>query len=257
MACEPNPREPYCNPRDLGLIPEPLRSIMHTAIVRSPRGGLILVSGKRNDTMQWDLRHERTPGHECGPMSLYPGHPRTAIPGKSKHRNLNSDICAVDFGGIDMQWLRDNATNLGIYLAVPGENWHFQLTGRKPIWDIIPFNAPPPKPQNPNKLPGHDWVGFRPGDFDGVNGSIYKRGGYDNEVAEIQIRLTIVSASWRMPKLNPGPIDGIYGKKLDSPTRLATLEFHRVVKATMRPEWPAPDPIWGTKKRDVLRWFSA
>lgn len=271
--------EVYANPRDLGQVAAPLKDLLWTMMRHSPRGGLVLISGKRTDFQQKLLRSPDRGiprGQECNPA--YKGHPTTAVPGRSRHRNLGyvggtddaNLIAAADMGGIDLDWAGAHEADFGLNRPVPGEKWHFQKHGNAKV-PVIPYgqDAPAgttPIPVDPNK--GRHWIGFKPGDFDGVKGSIYKRGGFDNEVAELQIRLRVLSSEQKNPKLHPGTVDGIYGKKSQD----AVLEFHRSTRETQlfinavrkqkgdhsRVEvWPEPDPNVGIKKISLLRFWTA
>lgn len=250
MGCQPPVS--YSNPRDLGQVAAPLRDRLWTAQLMAPRHGLVLVSGKRTDWMQWLLRHERCPGRECDPTCK--GHPQTALPGRSHHRNLDAVVSAADMGGIDLDWLGRNEQSFGLNRPVKGEKWHFENHGT-PTVRIVPYGQPLDGVRDPNE--GHHWMPFHPGDFDGVKGSIYKRGGYNNQVAEVQIRLSKLSKHWGDRLLDPGPVDGVYG----AASQAATLRFHQRIidlqKATSQPVWPAPEPSWGPLKIAQLRWWTA
>jgi hypothetical protein len=216
----------------------------------APRGGLFLVSGKRTDYMQWLLRHERVPGHECDPS--YPCYPPTAIPGRSNHRNLSYDIAAADMGGIDLYWLGQNQRKYGLHRPISGERWHFECRGT-PTVRILRYG----QTADPND--GHHWVQIGPGDYDGVNGNVYKRGGYNNEVAEAQIRLkNLAGRGWT--GCDPGTIDGVFGGS-GSRTSLASIAFHKKIQQIQRdmgqPVWPQATPVIGPLKIGMLRWWTA
>lgn len=121
----------YSDPRDVEELAEPLRSRIRAAIADAPTGGLVLVSGYRTPWMQWLLRHERVPGHECDPA--YPASPVTALPGRSRHNTRQ----AADMGGRELAWLIANRAAYGLALTVRSENWHFEAdavdvrTGRR------------------------------------------------------------------------------------------------------------------------------
>lgn len=255
MSCQPPIA--YSNPRDLGEVQEPLRSRLWTAEQNAPRGGLILVSGKRTDYMQWLLRHERCPGRECDPGCK--GHPVTARPGLSDHRNLSSAISAADMGGIDLQWLIDNRRSYGLALTVSSENWHFCANKRDVRTGLVHDN-PTVKINrygtngNPNE--GHHWKPFGPGDFDGVNGPIYKRGGYDNEVAEVQIRLKKLASRWKAPDLDPGTIDGIYGPASREAVSAFKRRIIKIQNDTGQTPWPNTDDKVGSRTIGMVRWWA-
>lgn len=233
MSCKP-PVD-YANPRDVGELAEPLRSRIAQAIADAPTGGLILVSGRRSDYQQWLLRHERVPGHECDPA--YPAVPRTAIPGRSHHRNTDAQHCAADMGGRDLDWLIANEDSYGLYRAVKGERWHFEPKGT-PTVPIKPYGAP-------SKAAA--WIPIRPGDTDAT---IVARGGQDNEVDELLLRL-------KKRGFYDGAIDGAYGPK----GQAAVTAFKRWViglqQLSGQPTWPNADTQVGPKTIAMLRWWTA
>lgn len=248
MSCQP-PME-YANPRDLGQVQAPLRDRLWTAMQDAPRGGLILVSGRRTDYQQWLLRHDRCPGRECDPGCK--GSPTTARPGRSNHRNISSKIAAADMGGIDLNWLGQHESDYGIARVVPGEKWHFEVVANPKV-KINRYGTA----GNPNE--GHHWVTFGPGDFDGVRGPIYKRGGYDNQVAEFQIRLKkLHEQGWK--GCDPGAIDGVFGNTRSNTSKASTAFHANVValqKLTGQEVWPKSEPFVGPRKIAMLRWWSA
>lgn len=250
MSCKP-PVE-YANPRDLAQVQEPLRSRLWTAQQDAPRGGLILVSGKRTDWQQYLLRQSHgCMGRECDRGCK--GKPTTAVPGRSNHRNLTAQIAAADMGGIDLRWLADHEAEYGLHRPVPGELWHFECNGT-PTRKINRYGTL----GNPNE--GHHWVPCGPGDVDGVRGTVYARGGYDNQVAEIQIRLKkLRGEGWAIRDV--GEIDGRFGDER-SRTSGATVDFHNAIlglqEYTGQALWPRPaDPYYGVRKVAMLRWWTA
>lgn len=249
MACRPPVS--YANPRDLGQVQAPLRDRLWTAMQDAPRGGLILVSGKRSTWQQYLLRQAHgCMNRECD--SGCKGTPLTARPGRSHHENLRSDFAAADMGGIDLDWLGRNESNYGIARVVPGERWHFEVVSA-PRVKINRYGTK----GNPNE--GHHWVPCGAGDVDGVNGTVYKRGGYDNQVAEIQLRLKkLRGAGWDM--WNPGTVDGIFGGE-QSNTAKASRSFHRRIQELQRytgqQVWPKETSYWGPLKIAMLRWWTA
>lgn len=234
MSCKP-PVD-YADPRSVEQLAEPLRSRVAQAIADAPTGGLILVSGRRSPYQQWLLRHERCPGHECDPA--YPGHPRTALPGRSHHENRDATHCAADMGGRDMPWFRDHLHDYGLYLAVPGENWHVEPKGT-PTARITPFGEHPHKPGQ--------WVPFHAGDTDAT---IMSRGGLDNEIAEVQIRLM-------KRKLYAGPVDDDYGPDTQAAVQAFKRQIIAMQKATGQVPWPNADSGVGARTIDMLRWWTA
>lgn len=242
------PPKGFCDPTDVSLLAEPLRSIVAQIIHDAPTGGIVPVSLVRTPYMQWLLRHERTPGHEWGPMSLYPGHPRTALPGVkdasgrwvsgSKHQRGE----AADLGGRDMPWLRAHLDDYGVHLAVPGENWHIEVRpGAKPRVPITPFG------QHTDPNAGRKWLPIRPGDTDK---SIYARGGFDNEVSELQIRL-------KKRGFYKGKVDGDNGPATQAAIVAMKAWTIAIQKAYHRPVWPNTDPIVGPATIEWLRQVTA
>ena len=155
MSC-PRPATPRSNPKDWGQIAQPLRD---RAWTMAQDYGLVLVSGYRDPGRQWDLRHERVPGHECD--NAYKGSPVTAVPaqfingewvGGSKHQHRQ----AVDLGGSRLADARKVCESYGLVDNVPSEAWHYQ-TGGAPSRPIRSYPGPcyddPPTPPTPK-----DWL---------------------------------------------------------------------------------------------------
>ena len=155
MSC-PRPATPRSNPKDWGQIAQPLRD---RAWTMAQDYGLVLVSGYRDPGRQWDLRHERAPGHECD--NAYKGSPVTAVPaqfingewvGGSKHQHRQ----AVDLGGSRLADARKVCESYGLVDNVPSEAWHYQ-TGGAPSRPIRSYPGPcyddPPTPPTPK-----DWL---------------------------------------------------------------------------------------------------
>lgn len=149
MSCA-RPNTKRSNPKDLGELEKGLRDKLWTAYHYSPRYvdrkvyGLALVSGYRDPGRQWDLRHERTPGHECDPR--YKGYPVTAVPatwngrewvGGSKHQHRK----AADIGGVDLMWLWHNCAMFGLWHTVSSEKWHYEERGNCTV-PIIEYPGP-------------------------------------------------------------------------------------------------------------------
>jgi len=234
IGCK-RPNVPPKDAKALADVAEPLRSYLHTAIIDARAEGLslYLVSGGRSDGQQWDLRHDRVPhGHECDPA--YKGNPRTAIPGRSNHRNLSPTIAAADMGGA-LAWLHRHADDYGIHFPVPGENWHAEITGRTPLRPIIPFNAPVAR-----------WLPIRAGD---TNATIIARGGLANEVTEVQLILARLG-------FQPGAVDGRYGPGSQAAMTRFKQQIIRLQRATGQPVWPNADPYVGPKTIAMLRWWN-
>lgn len=179
MACPAPPAREFCDPRDVGALHEPLRSIVAQLIHDAPGKGLTLVSGRRTPYMQYLLRLER-----CGKLwcsSSCKGHPTTALVGHSHHENRDETHCAADLGGRSLRWAIDNAARYGLWLPVRGENWHFEPHGAPKV-HITPYaewGHPPAKPR--------PFIGFKGG---ATNASIFKQGGHDNQVSELSILMT-------------------------------------------------------------------
>lgn len=184
MTCQP--RKEFADAKSVAQLAEPLRSRIAQAIADAPRGGLVLVSGKRTDFQQWLLWSSRCPKlTDCNKTCKGP--PTTAAPGHSHHRNTDANHCAADMGGRDLDWLGANQAKYGLHRPVKGEKWHFEPHGT-PTVRITPYGqqAPAPAPVDPNA--GHSWRGFKAGDSDRT---IYAAGGLDNEVAELQLLLGV------------------------------------------------------------------
>lgn len=235
MSCKPP--EDYADPRSVAELAEPLRSRIAQVIHDAPTGGLVLVSGRRSPYQQWLIRHERCPGRECDPGCK--GKPVTALPGKSKHQQGK----AADMGGRELDWLIAHESAYGLARTVPSERWHFEAVGT-PSVPIAPFGQPA-KPRS--------WQTIRPGDTDQ---SVYAKGGPDNEVSEVQIRLAKLAARWHSPVLNPGKVDGRYGNK----GQAAVVAFKRKIRSLQRltgqAEWPNADPLVGQATIDMLRFHT-
>lgn len=131
MSC-PRPDTPRSNPVDLGELANPLRDRLYTMFIDAPDRGLTGVSMYRDPGRQWDLRHDRVPGHECD--SAYKGHPTTAVPaqlvngvwvGGSHHQHRT----AADIGGRAMRWARENCHRYGLGQTVRNEDWHYEAEG--------------------------------------------------------------------------------------------------------------------------------
>lgn len=200
MGC-PRPDVPSLNAKAWGDVHVELRNRLWTARhdAMAQRLTLELNSGGRSDGQQWDLRHGRVPrGQECNPA--YKGSPTTAIPGRSRHRNLSFDISAADMMGTGLGWLHRHQADYGIHFPVPGEAWHAEPTRTPPKVRIIawPGAAPPPVKVDPNT--GRPWRAFAKNVTDKA---IYEAGGRNDEVAELQWLLKELGFYW-------GRIDGLY-----------------------------------------------
>lgn len=235
IGCK-RPNVPSKDAKALRDVAEPLRSYLNTAMIDARQAGLALylVSGGRSDGQQWDLRHGRVPnGHECDPA--YKGHPTTAIPGRSNHRNLSPQISAADMGGA-LAWLHQHQSCYGIEFPVRGENWHAEITGRAPTCTIIPFDAPVAR-----------WVPFTVGE---TNATIAGRGGLAFEVSEIQLILKHLG-------FDPGGIDGRYGTGTARAMARFKAEVIKIQRATHQAVWPNTDPYVGPKTIAALRWWNS
>jgi hypothetical protein len=169
------PNTPRSDPKDMSQLAEPLRSRLATMM--ADLGGLVLVSGYRDAGRQWDLRRERCPGRECSRSCK--GYPTTALPGSSNHQRRT----AADIGGRNLNAANRVKAAYGLHTPVPGEPWHFEATAKEPTKTIRPFGPPaPPKPVEPNA--GRVWRTVVAGADDRT---IYKLGGRDNQVAELQM----------------------------------------------------------------------
>lgn len=200
MGC-PRPNVPNKNPRNWMDLHPVLRDRLWTARVDAmkERLSLELNSGGRSDGQQWDLRHGRVPrGQECNPA--YKGSPTTAVPGRSRHRNLSFDISAADMMGTGLGWLHRHQADYGIHFPVPGEAWHAEPTKAAPRKSILPYGSTggtPPK-VDPNK--GRPWRAFAKNVTDKA---IYAAGGHFDEVVELQRLLKELNFYW-------GGVDGAY-----------------------------------------------
>lgn len=184
------PSTPRSDPKDMSQLAEPLRSRLATLM--ADLGGLVLVSGYRDAGRQWDLRRERCPGRECSRACK--GYPTTALPGSSNHQRRT----AADIGGRNLIAAGKAARAYGLHLPVRGENWHFEAAPWQPTKTIQPFGQPatpvePPKPVDPNE--GRPYRTFVAGTDDHL---IYKLGGRNDQVAELQLLFGL-------------RVDGIYG----------------------------------------------
>jgi len=246
MGCRPP--EVYWNPRDLALLDEPLRSAMHTGIVRAAEAGhvLYLVSGARSPFQQYMLRGAHgCRGRECD--SSCRCHPSTALPavwngrewvGGSKHQRGE----AADMGGA--KWfLHEHQRDLGIHFPVSGEDWHAEWLGN-PRWTLLPFGKT--QPADPNY--GRPWKQINDGDTDA---RIYARGGLNNQIAEMQLRYTAISVAERLPGVDPHGVDGIYGRE----SQIATNNFKKWLRSLGLPITSFDSKV-GPKTRDYYRFFT-
>lgn len=242
MGC-PRPNVPDLDAHNLRDVAEPLRSILHTAEIRAAAEGrhLGLTSGGRSDGQQWDARrYNGVPhGQECNPA--YKGHPTTALPGKSRHRNTGKYengklVAAADMNG-DLAWLHANADNLGIHFPVPNEAWHAEVTGRKPKWEIIPYG----KTSTVKPV----WRAFGPGATDASIAAL--GGGRAIEVSEIQLLLMKLGY---LAKQKP---DGIYGPVTQRALQAFKAKTIRDQKFMRKAPWPNADPVVGAKTIKMLR----
>lgn len=225
MSCGAPPAREFCNPKDVSVLHEPLRSIVAQLIHDAPHKGLVLVSGKRTPYMQYLLRLER-----CGRLwcsRTCKGHPTTALVGSSHHENRDENHCAADMGGRDIPWMHSVASDYGIWFPVPGENWHIEPHGTPKV-HITPYdqwNHPPAKP-----LP--DYKGFKGG---ATNNSVFKAGGRDNEVSELSILMMALHY-----------IDGPVRTTYDTALQGAWINFSKDQRK-LRPK----DPLWASPSSAV------
>lgn len=246
MSCRPP--EEYADPRDMGSLAEPLRSRMHTAMIHAKRAGgsLWLVSGLRTRWQQYLLRQAHgCAGRECDRTCK--GTPVTALPGVknddgvwisgSKHQRGE----AADMGG-SLTWLYQNRYAFGLEKTVSTEPWHYEAKG-EPTVAIIPW---PQQSLTPAK-----WVPFRPGD---TRASIIAKGGLDNEIAEVQIRLKALG--YYGTKGDWSDIDNDYGPKSQAGVKKFHADIVALQVAYGQTPWGAPDANVGPKKIAMLRFFT-
>jgi hypothetical protein len=230
VTCLPPPKE-IADPRDVGQLAEPLRSRVAQLIADAPTGGLVLVSGKRTDYQQWQLRHERCPGRECDRRCA--GHPTTAVPGRSNHRNLSATVAAADLGGRELGWANQVKARYGLHTPVRGEPWHFEPHGT-PTIAIRPFGAT----TGPREV-------LRPGE----------RG---DDVAGLQRALNTVTGRWPLGDRRPIVVDGVYG----GATTARVLEFEKMHNRALA-AWGSAEPrlhqdgIATKPTRDAVLWWAA
>lgn len=197
MDC-PRPNVPSLNAKSWLDVHYVLRDRLWTARVDAAKEGLRLElnSGGRSDGQQWDLRRGRVPrGQECNPA--YKGSPTTAVPGRSRHRNLSFDISAADMMGTALGWLHRHQREYGIHFPVPGEAWHAEPTRTAPTKRTLRYGTYD-APADPNE--GRDWRAFAKNVTDKA---VYNAGGHVAEVTELQRLLKELDFYW-------GRIDGLY-----------------------------------------------
>lgn len=93
------------------------------AVVEASNGRVSIVSGWRSRAQQEAL-YKRN----CGSLDADPSkcRPATARPGTSQHELGR----AVDFGG-DLELAAQLAPRFQLVLTVPGESWHYELSGNR------------------------------------------------------------------------------------------------------------------------------
>lgn len=140
----PRPNTARSNPHDPAELLEPFRSQLTTMV--EDLGGLAYVSLYRDPGRQWDLRHDRCPGHECNTRACK-GHPTTASPYGSNHPKRK----AADLGGRNLTLANRLKREYGLKTPVPGEPWHFEqdesIRPTRPIRKFIEttgHETPPP-----------------------------------------------------------------------------------------------------------------
>lgn len=177
------PNTKRSDPKDIGELDHDLADRVWTMMQHAPHRALVPVSLYRDPGRQWELRHERCPGHECN-FARCKGYPTTATPYGSNHPKR----LAADLGGRDLDWAWRNARRFGLITPVKGEKWHFQKSGAPQV-EIIPYPGKrwddperPPAPVDPNE--GRPFRTFVAGANDAT---IYALGGRDNQIAELQI----------------------------------------------------------------------
>lgn len=122
----------FFDARDVGLLEEPLRSRIYTAMRDAPTGGLAPSSLRRSPWQQYLLRRGRCPGMEFSTSCK--GRPVTALPYRSNHQKGT----AADMGGRELWWLIAHEREYGLHRPIRSENWHFEAYGT-PTRRIIPY----------------------------------------------------------------------------------------------------------------------
>lgn len=107
------------------------------------------------------------------------------------------------------------------------------------------------RPSDPAKA--RAWAPFRPGATDPT---IYASGGMRHQVAETQLILKALSIRWADPELDPGPIDGIYGKKSQAAVRAFKRRIIALQKALGTTPWPNDDELVGHLTVNMLRFWN-
>ena len=100
-------------------------------------------------------------------------------------------------------------------------------------WNTVPGIAELPKP------PARPWKNILPGD---TNAAVYARGGPDNAIFEVQLRLVVEGYN-----IGSTGADGIYGPA----TQRAVREFKK------DQGWKSPDSVVGIKTINALRWWNS
>lgn len=106
---------------------------------------------------------------------------------------------------------------------------------------------------NWNTVPGYKkpyarpWKAVFRGD---TNRTVYSRGGPDNAVWEIQLRLQALG-------LYSGKIDGIYGAKSAAGIRQFKRNHIGLQRYTGQPTWPNDDEIVGIRTINGLKWWNS
>ena len=115
-------------------------------------------------------------------------------------------------------------------------------------WSTVPGAATPPS-QKPTPKPTRPWKNILAGDTDR---KVYARGGPDNAVSEVQIRLQQNSYN-----IGRSGIDGDYGPA----TQAAVVKYKKDMiamqkKAGVKP-WPTSDKVVGIATINSLRWWDS
>lgn len=122
---------------------------------------------------------------------------------------------------------------------------HFEIVcSKKSLRSGIRWSTVPGVKQIVNVRP---WVGIRPGE---KNADVYRRGGPDNAVFELQIRLMRHGYD-----IGRSGVDGHYGPATQAAVRKFKRDFINLQRMTGQIPWPNTDALVGIKTINALRFF--